>query len=109
MTSLIVFVIAGVVLLIIAAVVVLFTYPGIMIMPAGQENQLEQSILQQGVISRNGSYEQVKITVNDQILVADISATPEQRSRGLSVKDALGQNEAMLFVFDNEARYGFWM
>jgi uncharacterized membrane protein (UPF0127 family) len=108
LTTLIVFVIAGLALLLIA-IVVLFFYPGIMIMPAGQENQSQQTIIQQEVTSEDGSYAQVNITVNDQVLIANISANPEQRTAGLSSKDALAQNEAMLFVFDNEAAHRFWM
>src|SRR3712207_8873048 len=52
---------------------------------------------------------QVNVTLNDQILTADISATDEQRRTGLTVKDTLAENEAMLFVFENEAEHGFWM
>jgi uncharacterized membrane protein (UPF0127 family) len=47
--------------------------------------------------------------MNGLVLVADIAATDEQRTKGLSVKDRLGENEAMLFVFDNEAEHSFWM
>jgi uncharacterized membrane protein (UPF0127 family) len=110
MTSmLIVSVVLGIALLLIG-VIVLFFYPGIiLIMPAGQENQLQQTIIQQNVSTGYGEYEQVNVTVNGQLLSAVISATPEQRTRGLSVKNSLAQDEAMLFVFDNEARHRFWM
>ena len=107
-TTLIVFVIGGLALLLIA-IVVIFFYPGIMIIPAGEGNQPQRTIIQREVTSENGSYAQVNITVNDQVLIADISATPEQRTAGLSLRDALAQNEAMLFVFDNEAAHRFWM
>ena len=108
MTTLIVFVIVGVTLLLITGVV-LFLYPGIMITPAGKESQPQQTPIQEGIRAETNSYPQVNITVNDQILIADISATPEQRTRGLSVKDTLTENEAMLFVFDVEAKHRFWM
>ena len=108
MTALIVFVIAGVTLLLIAGVM-LYLYPGIKIMPAGKESQPQQTLIQEGIRAETNSYPQVNITVNDQILIADISATPEQMTRGLSVKDALAENEAMLFVFDVEAEHRFWM
>jgi len=104
----IVFVIVGVTLLLITGVV-LFAYPGIMITPAGKETQPQQTLVQEGVRAGIDSYLQVNITVNDQTLIADISATPEQRTRGLSVKDTLSENEAMLFVFDVEAEHRFWM
>ena len=108
MTALIVFVIVGVTLLLITGVV-LYLYPGIMITPAGKESQPQQTLIQEGIRAETNSYPQVNITVNDQILIADISATPEQRTRGLSVKDTLTENEAMLFVFDVEAEHRFWM
>ena len=108
MTALIVFVIAGVTLLLIAAVM-LYLYPGLKIMPAGKESQPQQTLIQEDTRAGINSYPQVNITVNDQILIADISATPEQRTKGLSVKDTLAENEAMLFVFDVEAEHRFWM
>jgi uncharacterized membrane protein (UPF0127 family) len=108
MTALIVFVIAGVTLLLIAGVM-LYLYPGIKIMPAGKESQPQQTLIQEDIRAGTNSYPQVNITVNDQILIADISATHEQRTKGLSVKDALAENEAMLFVFDVEAEHRFWM
>jgi uncharacterized membrane protein (UPF0127 family) len=108
MTALIVFVIAGVTLLLITGVV-LYLYQGINIIPAGKESQPQQTLVQEDTTAGTNSYPQVNITVNDQILIADISATPEQLTRGLSVKDTLTENEAMLFVFDVEAKHRFWM
>ena len=40
------------------------------------------------------------------VKVADERA---ERERGLMFVFALGKNEGMLFVFDSEGRYGFWM
>ena len=108
MTALIVFVVAGVIVLLIAGVVV-YLYPGIMIMPAGEQSQPPQTLVQEDIRAGINSYPQVNITINDQVLIADISATHEQRTRGLSVKDALAENEAMLFVFEVEAEHRFWM
>ena len=108
MTALIVFVIAGVTLLLIAGVM-LYLYPGINIMPGGKESQTQQTLIQEDIRAGTNSYPQVNITVNDQILIADISATHEQRTKGRSVKDTLAEHEAMLFVFDVEAEHRFWM
>ena len=108
MTARIVFVIAGVTLLLIAGVV-LYLYPGIKVIPAEKESQRQQTLIQEDIRAGTNSYSQVNITINDQTLIADISATPEQRIKGLSVKDALAENEAMLFVFDVEAEHRFWM
>jgi len=42
------------------------------------------------------------------VLVTPVD-TPEDRQKGLSGVSALPQNEGMLFIFDEEGRYGFWM
>lgn len=57
----------------------------------------------------NSSYRQVNVTVNGIKLVADIAETNDQRAKGLSVKDTLNENEAMLFVFSTAREYPFWM
>jgi uncharacterized protein len=108
MNALIVFVVVGAVALLIVGVVLYF-YSGIIIMPSGQESQLQQTILQEEIASGKDTYKQVDVTLNDQILITDISATDEQMTTGLTVKDTLAENEAMLFVFENEAEHGFWM
>ena len=108
MDALLVVVIVGVAGLLIAAVV-LYYYPGIMVILARQESQPPQTLTQEQIRSENGSYQRVNITVNNQLLITDVSATNEQRTRGLTVKNALAENEAMLFVFDNEAKHKFWM
>ena len=38
-----------------------------------------------------------------------VADTPEERERGLGGRPSLGRKEAMLFVFDEPGRYGFWM
>jgi uncharacterized membrane protein (UPF0127 family) len=54
-------------------------------------------------------YRQVNVTVNGVKLVADVAETNEQRTKGLTVRDTLGENEAMLFVFETSQKYPFWM
>lgn len=39
----------------------------------------------------------------------DVSDTPFLRSRGLSRRESLGENESMLFIFNSPGSYGFWM
>lgn len=39
----------------------------------------------------------------------ELALTKEERDRGLMFREKLGQNEGMLFVFDGEALYSFWM
>lgn len=108
MTRLIVLALAGAAVLLIAGAV-LYLYPEVMIMLGGKESQLQQTLNQEQIISGSDSYPQVNVTVNHQILIADISATNELRTKGLSVKDALAEDEAMLFVFDVEGEHRFWM
>lgn len=59
--------------------------------------------------STDDGYRQVNVTVNGVNLVADVAETNEQRSKGLTVKDTLGENESMLFVFETSQKYPFWM
>jgi uncharacterized membrane protein (UPF0127 family) len=39
----------------------------------------------------------------------DLALTPETKLKGLSVKDEIGANEGMLFVFAQPGKYSFWM
>ncbi len=49
------------------------------------------------------------IQLNDRIIRVEIADTPEERERGLSGKGGLAEDEGMLFVFDSDGRYAFWM
>ena len=42
-------------------------------------------------------------------VMAEGADTPAKRAQGLMFRDALGENEGMLFVFDADGFYGFWM
>ena len=92
-----------------AAAGVLYFNPAITSMLGQPEDEQQELLMTQEVRSGSNGYRQVKVTVNGLVLVADIAATDEQRTKGLSVKDRLAENEAMLFVFDNEAEHTFWM
>lgn len=54
-------------------------------------------------------YDVQRITIAGQELHAWIADTPLKRRLGLSVRDHLDLNEAMLFVFESEGQYAFWM
>lgn len=59
----------------------------------------------------NYLYGQQKISIflrDVPVLVTPVD-TPEDRQKGLSGISALPPNEGMLFIFDDEGRYGFWM
>lgn len=49
------------------------------------------------------------VTINDQRIDLITADTQEEREKGLSGKDSLGENEGMLFQFDRPGYYGFWM
>lgn len=91
-----------------AAAVVLYFNPAITSMLGQPEHQQQELIISKEVRSGNG-YRQVNVSVNGQVLIADIAATDEQIVKGLSVKNTLAENEAMLFVFNNEGEHTFWM
>lgn len=76
---------------------------------SGEPESEQQELIVDGATPSDSGYRQVNITVNGVELVADVAATNDQRSKGLSVKDALNENEAMLFVFSTEREHSFWM
>jgi uncharacterized membrane protein (UPF0127 family) len=95
----------------IIATAVLYFYPTInTILGASQGHNTQQELMGSGAMpATNSSYRQVKVTLNGIDLVADVAATNEQRTKGLSGKDALPENESMLFVFDSAQEHSFWM
>lgn len=51
----------------------------------------------------------VVISLNGKSYTTEVVTTEADRSKGLSGRDKLGNHEAMLFVFDKEGYYPFWM
>ena len=51
----------------------------------------------------------VTVRINGASLVAELASDPRARMRGLSGREALGENAGMLFLFDRPDRYGIWM
>ena len=49
------------------------------------------------------------ITIGDATFAAEISDTPELRSKGLGERDSLPEQTGMLFVFPNGQASSFWM
>jgi len=50
-----------------------------------------------------------KVCYNQHCLNVRLAATPSEREQGLMFRKNLPQGQGMLFVFDQPARYGFWM
>lgn len=50
-----------------------------------------------------------KITVGETEIYVDIASTREEKAKGLSGRKNLGENEGMLFIFENKSRPSFWM
>jgi uncharacterized membrane protein (UPF0127 family) len=91
------------------AAAVLYLNPAITSMLGQPQDEQQELIISQEVRSGSNGYRQVNVIVNGVVLVADVAATDEQWTKGLSVKDSLAENEAMLFVLDNEGEHTFWM
>ncbi len=49
------------------------------------------------------------IAINNNTIITEIADTPAKRAEGLMHRDYLGENEGMLFVFNKEDYYSFWM
>lgn len=108
MTALIVIVAVGMAIGLIAAAILYF-YPSISSILGEREDGQQGLITDKEATSSSNGYQQVNVTLNGVVLVADIAASNEQRTKGLSVKDGLAENEGMLFVFDTQGEQTFWM
>jgi len=56
-----------------------------------------------------GALPRVELRAGMHRIIAEVASTDESRSRGLMLRDKLGTNEGMLFVFRDKAPYCFWM
>ncbi len=50
-----------------------------------------------------------KVCINGICVQAEIADSEAEKTRGLMYRASLGWESAMLFIFDQEARYSFWM
>lgn len=50
-----------------------------------------------------------KVCFGERCVLVEIADTPDERSQGLMFRDSLQGNYGMLFVFESEGIYGFWM
>ncbi|MFL6474057.1 MAG: DUF192 domain-containing protein [Nitrososphaera sp.] len=92
-----------------AIAVMVFFYPTNVNHIEGQQAKMQDISGGEATNPAGNGYRQVNVTANGRTLIADISATNEQMTKGLAIKDQLDENQAMLFVFENEAEHTFWM
>jgi len=52
---------------------------------------------------------EASVTINGKIIEVEIADEPDERSRGLMFRDSLSTDIGMLFLFDREGFYSFWM
>lgn len=57
----------------------------------------------------NGVEERWEVIVGERSYVVEVRDSDAERSKGLSGHKPLLENEGMLFVFEKEGNYGFWM
>lgn len=59
--------------------------------------------------ARGADLPEIPLVIGDHRLVAEVAATPEERSTGLMHRFSLRPDHGMLFVFDKPDRLTFWM
>lgn len=52
---------------------------------------------------------EASVTINDKILEVEVADEAEERSRGLMFRKSMSRDTGMLFLFDKEGFYSFWM
>jgi len=64
-----------------------------------------------GIFYKNGNGEltESKIQIGNTFLRVEIADDDAERMQGLSGRKNLGGNSGLLFVFEREGHYGFWM
>ena len=67
------------------------------------------AMAQAPVVEKAQSLPTVPLTIAGKKLVAEVAATPGQRSIGLMHRFSLQPDHGMIFVFENAEPQGFWM
>ncbi len=60
-------------------------------------------------LSHSPSEEKITLKIKDKEIEVELANTPEKRALGLMFRQSLEENSGMLFVFDKEGIYPFWM
>ncbi|MFA6981541.1 MAG: DUF192 domain-containing protein [Patescibacteria group bacterium] len=61
------------------------------------------------VFLRKGNYEERDFEIQGRKLTVEIADSQKKRTIGLMGRGHLDENKGMLFIFQNEAKHGFWM
>ena len=59
--------------------------------------------------ARESGVASTTVRINGQTLRVDVADTPKEREQGLGGRHGLAEDEGMLFVFQTDGRWGFWM
>jgi uncharacterized membrane protein (UPF0127 family) len=59
--------------------------------------------------SQKGSVMRISGKKSNVEFSVEVARTNEERQRGLMFRDSLLQNKGMIFIFDSEGNYPFWM
>ncbi|NOZ44319.1 MAG: DUF192 domain-containing protein [bacterium] len=60
-------------------------------------------------IEAKDTYQSSKICFSGDCIMIEIANTPEQRAKGLMFRTQLEEDAGMLFIFEKELPYAFWM
>lgn len=61
-------------------------------------------------LDKNQSLSEIKqIEINDVVINVEVADTDAERAQGLSGRESLKEGEGLLFIFEKEGFYGFWM
>lgn len=52
---------------------------------------------------------QNRVCFNNDCFLVELARTPEERSQGLMFREGLASDQGMLFIFEQEGEYPFWM
>ena len=56
-----------------------------------------------------GVSSQPKVCFDDDCFAVEVASTPQERAKGLMFREHLDPDKGMLFIFEREGRYSFWM
>jgi hypothetical protein len=55
------------------------------------------------------SQRKIVVKIKDKPFLMDIAKTSEERNLGLMYKESLDSNKGMIFIYNKEKKYSFWM